>query len=407
MKELIFFTINEFTKDSGGTIRMKGILNALAKSNKVILISNTTNYHDFSGKIEHIYLGQNFTKKEKRIFQFLLTFLPFFIFNNVYSIFFKKIYTILEKNNLLKKQIIFFEHLDNSIAYSLKKANVISSYINDTHGIAVLEFSHKKANTIKDKIIIKLKEISSIQLDKKVFLQARGLIFVSEAMKEYFKNRKLIYDKKIFIVRDGININLYNQKIDYEKLELLRNQFSITDNSKVVFFAGNFKDLGGVIDLIKAFILTKSFYTGDLKLILIGDGECLKEAKQLAEDYKNSIFILGRQPYSELRTFQELSNIIVCPDKAHPYSEIVPHIKYFDSLISNKIVINGSFESTKEINKEERYSIDFEPSNIKDLSDKILYSIKNEEELKKKYNSNSKTIKDLYSYENTIGELNA
>ena len=39
-------------------------------------------------------------------------------------------------------------------------------------------------------------------------------------MKEYFKNRKLIYDKKIFIVRDRININLYNQKIDYEKLEL-------------------------------------------------------------------------------------------------------------------------------------------------------------------------------------------
>ena len=106
-----------------------------------------------------------------------------------------------------------------------------------------------------------------------------------------------------------------------------------------------------------------------------------------------------------MRSYQELADIIVCPDKKHPLSELVPHIKYFDALVSGKTVINGSFASIKDINHDERFSINFEPSDVNDLCNKIEKVLLNKYE----YRVRSKTEQDIifseFSYQNTTKVL--
>lgn len=402
-KKFIFFTLNNFTLDGGGRVRIYGILNALAKDGKeVILISNCIDTTKFHTNIKHIPFDFNLSIKQKKIFQLFLAIFPNFVNKVLFQHYIKHFKNKIPQQ--LQKEIIFLEYLDNSLGYFYKKNKCITSYINDIHGIAPLEFKNNKAHGIK-KIYNLLRYKVAIRLDQKVMKSATKIIVVSEAMKEYFLNEYSFLQNKIIIIRDGVSKEFCDQPIDKSLLHEITQKYK-NDGKKIIFFAGNFKDLGGVLDLINAFILlTKK--REDIKLLLIGDGEHFKEAKQIIKNVKLNevVYFLGRVPYSKLKTYQQIANVIVCPDKQHPYSELVPHIKYFDALTTNKIVINGKFKSITEINKEEFLSINFEPSNINDLALKINLALNNAHNLNMKYKNNAKYVCAKLTYENFISYL--
>ncbi len=407
MNKYIFFTLNDFSQDDGGTVRMRGIVNALSESSEsVTLISNTVMYSKFDNNVKHIFLDYYLTKHKKQFFQIILIFFPVILYKFIFNKIIYRMKNIIEKHNFNGSTIIFFEYFDNSVGYMLKKTKLIFNYINDVHGIATLEFKLKKTTSISEQFINYVKLILVKRLDHGIFTQANGLLFVSQAMQEYYEEYypsiKKLENK---IVRDGVSKELCVQKINKNNIELLRVKYGIDKNNKLILFLGDFKDLGGVIDLIEAFLLLlEREESSKYKLLLVGDGERLVDAKKIVKKntLEEKIIFVGRILYSEVRDYQELSDVIVCPDKKHEFSELVPHIKYFDSIISGKIVINGSFKSIKEINMNEKYSIDFRPSDIVDLSNKIEYVFKNIDYLSKKYRNNSKVVCQNFSYNKSI-----
>jgi len=407
LRDLVFFTLNDFTKDDGGTVRMYGILNAIAKTGKnVILISNASEYKNFHTNIKHVCLEKNVTKFEKKYLQFLLGVFPYFIVRLLTYFTVQNIKRKILYHNLVGRDIVFFEYLDNSIAYILKRLHVIDDYINDIHGVSSIEFEYKTNASIFDKVTNSIKSSVARKLDLKVFQLAKGYFFVSEAMQKYFEGIYPFLDsKKKYILRDGIGKVMSEQNIEPILLNNLKKTYKINNTTKVVFFAGDFKDLGGVTDLVDAFIiLNKKHKPNNLKLILIGNGEKYNYIKNKINslNLQNDIILVGRISYTLLKTYQELADVIVCPDKKHPYSNMVPHIKYFDSLVSNKIVINGAFSSTKEINKNEELSIDFEPSSILDLSNKIDLCLDNLDFYTEKFKYNKNKVCETFTYDRYV-----
>lgn len=405
MKELVFFTFNDFSIDGGGRIRIYGILNALAKQNKykIILISNAKDKNKFDNNIKHIYLDANMNSFQKKLFQFSIAVFP----NFINKMLFKKLLLKFEENvpENYKSNIIFFEYLDNTFGYFLKKNKIINNYINDIHGIAPLEFYYNKSKGIKF-IYNRIRYIIAEILDRKLMADAYKIISVSNAMKNYFlKKYKFLNNEKILVVRDGVSKDFCSQKIDEDLLEELKKKYK-NDNKKIIFFAGNFKDLGGVLDLVYAFLNLLNI-RNDIKLILIGKGEHFDKIQKIVKKLRldDKIILLGIVPYNKLKTYQQLADVIVCPDKKHPYSELIIHIKYFDSLASGKVVINGNFKSVKEINKNERLSVDFEPSNIEDLSNKINLVLNDIKFFEEKYKDNPKIVCNEFTYEKFIDNV--
>jgi len=401
--KFIFFTFNDFSKDGGGRVRIYGILNALAKKeeNEVILISNkSNNIGTFHSSIKHHYFGLNFSENEKRIFQFLLAYFP----NFINKLFFYKYLKKFKDNIPYKENIIFCEYLDNSFGYFLKKNNIIDSYINDTHGIAPLEFKFNRSKGIK-RIYNFFRYLTSLRLDYKVLFSVKKLIVVSGAMKMYFLENYPFSSKRIVIVPDGVSDEFCSQQIDKKLLTSLQKKYC--NSKKNIFFAGNFKDLGGILDLIEAYVLLRK-KRDDIKLLLIGDGEHFNKSKDIIKKsgLEDDVIFFGRIPYNKLKTYQQLADVIVCPDKAHPYSNMIVHIKYYDSLASGKIVINGDFDSIREININEELSLLFEPSNIEDLSKKIDFALDNIESLNDKYKNVAQRVCNDFSYSKFVSNLN-
>jgi glycosyltransferase involved in cell wall biosynthesis len=340
--------MRNFVRDGGGSIRMYGILNALAiKGHEVVFISNAKEKTKFHTGIIHLPINYEFSSIQKSIFQGILAVVPVTVVYIFYKSLFTRIKTSFNKVDLNQGKIIFFEYLDNSIAYVLKKKHIIPHYINDIHGIATMEFDMaiKNAKNIKTKMLYFFKYRLSKKLDCKIFNNGDAYIFASGKMKTFYE--KIIYHTpKSYIIPNLLDDTMTRQ-VDIELRAKLLNQFQIFSDTFVFLFAGHYKFTSGIEDLICAFERLHAD-NKKTKLILI-----CREITKILPEIKDSILYIDGIPYEQLFTYQSLAHVIVCPDRMNPYSNMIVHIKYFDALASGKLVINGSFDSVNEINKDD------------------------------------------------------
>jgi glycosyltransferase involved in cell wall biosynthesis len=398
----------DFSYTDGGTVRMKGIIQALAdKGHDITFISNAKDKNEFPKNMKHIFINKNITNNERRKIQLLIAILPFIFVEMLLKRFITHFAKIFAENLLSKKEIIFFEYFDNSLAYVFQNSGLINSYVNDIHGIGILEFWYSKQATMIGMLFKYPRYFAVKLLDYKVYKSAAGLILINDSVKNYLLSKySFIRKKRIYYVADGISKSLLMQEIDNSLIGSFRKKYHIDDKTKIVLFVGAFKDLGGVSDLVKAFIKIHDKYP-KLKLLLIGDGQDYAYVKKIIQNngIENKIILLGRTTYNKLKSYQKLSDIIVCPDKNSPYPHMIIHTKYLEALYSGKVVINGNFTVTREINNNEQLSLSFEPSNVCDLASKLIYAIDNLEVLSNKYKGNAVLISELYGYNSFVNGL--
>jgi glycosyltransferase involved in cell wall biosynthesis len=408
MKRFVFFSMNDFTQEGGGTIRMLGIMNELAKKgHEVIFISNTTKPHLCDATIKQVALDFPFSRQDKRVFQGLLGILPIFLIQWKYAKLFQRIEQVIQ-TEFANETIYFCEYLDNSIGYALKKLGIIQNYINDLHGVATLEFKFqaKLGKSLPEKIKFYTKYKISDWLDSKVCNAAQGLIFASQAMKEYFiAQYPKVAEKQNYILPYVLSSGAVLDTVDLNLKKELETKFNRKPDEKIIFFAGAFKKTGGVPDLILAFNTIKNKYNS--RLFIVGDGPTMTECQTIVEqnNLKDKVIFIGRIPYHQLRTYQDLADVIVCPDKQNVYSELIVHVKYLDSLLSRKVVINGSFKSVQEINKDEFLSVNFKPSDVQSLSTAISYSLDHYASLLEKYKNNFDYVSKQLTYASQVAVL--
>ncbi len=400
-----FFTMRDFTHHGGGMIRILGLLSTLEYNcEEYRIFSNSTGAESLSRlNVENVDIY--FSKNEKRIFQLCISFLPIFIVNFIFSKKLKELKTFSSQFKLDNETLVCCEYLDLSLGYYMKKNNLIGGYVCDIHGLVPNEFKTKKDRKVYNYIRYQAAKL----LDKRVFSFSDGIIYASLAMKTFMENQisKL---KKInsTIIPYLVSIDKVDSSVDQVKLQEIKDKYNILTDQELVFFAGSFKELGGVMDLMQAFYKVK-LKRPNLILILIGSGEDTEQVKSYIEKNKllDCVVHIPKVNYSELRTYQELADVIVCPDRYNLYSNMIIHLKYIDSLVSNKIVINGDFEAVKEINTEQHLSINFKPSDFHDLASKIDYCLNNKVQLESKFKNNANYVKRNLVYQSSSYKISS
>ena len=400
------FSLVDFTRSGGATIRITGILNALAKDDfRIKFYKQYSSNNELNSLINTTEIPKE-CNVNKRLFQFLLAVTPLWFVNLIFLKQLRAYKRLFNHEN--SSAVLFFEYLDISIGYWLKKNNIIPEFIADVHGIAHLEFELNEQNSFLRKFSNWLKKHVSLQLDRKVYGAADLIIFSSKGVQDYLTSFYSLQHINTVVVDESINSLVLNKTVNKELLLQLKKKINHNDKPTVFLFAGSFKQLGGVSDLVQAYITLKEKQPqGITRLVLVGDGELEDYCKELVRknELENEVFFLGRQPYEHLKTFHSIADIIVCPDKDTVFSQLLPHIKYFDSLTSGKIVINGKFEFTDKLNPNQKFSLNFEPSNINSLADSMLYATENKEQLLKKHSKSSKEAIQRFSYEKSVRPL--
>lgn len=402
MKPITFFTLRDLNVSGGGAIRINSLIDVLSKYREVEVFSNTTNFS--MPNVKHHYVGVVFSANEKRVLQASLTFSPILATSILFKNKLKRIESIFKNLVDDESDIVFCEYLDTSLGYYLLKKKLISRYINDIHGVATLELKYKQfSNRLLKKGVIYIAR----QHDKEVLSRADAHLFVSTAMKDYFHNNYTSFqNKKYFIIPNAANKDNLESTIDSNYLDRVIKENNIRINNPIIFFAGGYKELGGIHDLILVFSRITKHIEG-VQLVLVGGGFNQNSVDSLISklNLKDDIIQIGMHPYNKLFSLQQMADVIVCPEKDNEYSNLVVHLKYFDSVTSNRPVVCAGFDAVKEINQIGNFAKLYEPSDLKAMESMITYVLKHNDSILKLSQSNRDIASKKLTYDNFKDEI--
>lgn len=203
-----------------------------------------------------------------------------------------------------------------------------------------------------------------------------------------------INEQKIKIIPSGLDLEKYNkirQKLTPEIMYSLKKKYNLS--KPLILYIGRLVQRKGCQFLLKAIPEILKIYP-ELKFVIIGDGPEEKKFKSLASNLgleKNVIFTGFIKPFSiELIFFLQFSDIQILPS----VTESMP-VSIMEGLYFGNIILFSDMYFSKWLKyKNKQIFIPIQPTDIQDISKKILYVLDNKENYENLIEIGRKFIED-------------
>lgn len=356
---------SDLTPKCGSTIRIAGY----TKDLEMLNIDYT-----FVSNIKPAYVAAS----HHVVFNFNLKLLKFFVLHNIlYSttllkplsyvlqFFLIRLHSVKRLKKISENALIW---TPQEYTVSLFLFNVYKQpFIYDIHGFFDIQREYRVGLNLWRKMWFDLYLLQ----ERIVLREAPFLNVVSNRMKDYV-NKRFNPKGKVLIAPDGIPVDI----IEYQQAQRdIRTELGIAGKDKIICYAGSFKKIGGVTELVKLYC-SESEINRQSVLLLIGSGQ--EESNVHNEIVKwncaSRVFQLKSVPHSELIGYMKAADLIVCPDiEGNAYNEMTPHIKLYDAVASGSQVLATDFEVNKETFDERQYNIRyFSYYKVGDFKQKML-----------------------------------
>lgn len=233
--------------------------------------------------------------------------------------------------------------------------------------------------------------ISSFFLADKIGTFTKDYALKSRVMKFFPK-------KFFFLIPPIIFFNHKNGNKKYkemaEDLKLLKKKYLLLG------FAGRFVEEKGFDILIKAIpLITKKIK--NIKFIFAGETNIFYEkffekVKSLVEENKNYLIFLGKLHDQQLKIFYQNLDLFILPSKSDCFSLV-----QIEAMNYKVPVIVSNIPGARYLVKKTGFGLIFQKENEKDLAKKIVFALKNKDNLLKNY----KNFKSLIDKETKDEEI--
>jgi glycosyltransferase involved in cell wall biosynthesis len=232
-------------------------------------------------------------------------------------------------------------------------------------------FSHKKG------FIQLFKHLSSflyyhVVWEAPFLTKCNAIIAASNEVARSIQRWFFVNDKKIYTVYNGVDTNLFRPS-DTERMEI-RNAHSIGDDEKLILFYSFVTKQKGLHLLIKA-LPEISKRIGRLKLMVVGEGDYFKEAKELAEKLRvdKDVVFTGYIPHQHTPKYINASDLFVLPTIRQ---EGLPFV-LLEVMSCQKPVIISRIGGILSVIDDGVDGILMTPGNIRELAEKTTYLLEN------------------------------
>lgn len=280
-----------------------------------------------------------------------------------------KLPSILYKENL---DVMHFPYFSAPVFY--RKPFVIT-----IHDLIINHFDTGEASTWPLPLY-KIKRIAYQFIINRVAKNAKKIITVSQSTKSEILDHLKIADKsKIIVTYEGIDENIRQT----ENQALIRLKHSV--KPPFLLYVGNAYPHKNLERLITSFIKVLSNNEAlKLSLVLVGKEDYFyKRLKKSVEDtrFKNSIVFYGEANDEELSALYRSADALILPSLMEGFG-----LPVVEAMANKCLVLASDIPSLREICNNAAFY--FDPYNVKDISEKILFVISN-----KKHDSLEEKIK--------------
>ncbi|MBP7653874.1 glycosyltransferase [Candidatus Dependentiae bacterium] len=271
-------------------------------------------------------------------------------FNGIFDIiFFLKLYIHIKKTKpAIVNTIMFHSDVIGRTICKLAGCKVITSF----HNIYI---GNNSSETKIREIIIKLTD----------FL-ADSCTIISQNAKEYFLKKKIVSDKKLNVILNGIDSDLYKNNFNTQNITEFKKKH-ITEFDEFIFIsAGRFVEYKGFYYLIKAAELLKNKGC-KFKIVIAGDGELFDELKKMIFDHSLEKYIILTGNINNLNEWMWCSDAFVMPSLWEGFPCVL-----LEAMSAGLPVIATNVGGNSEIIENNHTGFLIEPQNEKILSDKMF-----------------------------------
>ena len=231
------------------------------------------------------------------------------------------------------------------------------------------------------------------RISKLVLKNGDVIIALTEDMK---RGMQKFYDRDILVLSNGIDFERFKNL----SREGIRKRLKINDDEKIITFVGTLHSIKGVKYLIKAmeFIIKRD---KSIKLMLVGDGEDREELESLVEelDLKECIKFVGKVQNEDIPQYMVASDVFVLPS----LSEGFP-VAILEAIASGLPIITTKVRGLPEIVKDGENGFLVEPKNPKEIAEKVLLILEDEELREIIKRRNKEKVKE-YTWEGVVERL--
>lgn len=150
-----------------------------------------------------------------------------------------------------------------------------------------------------------------------VIKNTKKVICVSNYIKKFMK-QFINDDKKLVVLRNGIDTAKFKEKINKEEKEKIFEKYKIDKNDAVLLYAGRIVPEKGVLELIEAI---KKVKNTNFKLLIVGSSlndfnnktEYEEIIEQKLEKVKDKVIFTGFIKYEEMNKIYQIANISIIP----------------------------------------------------------------------------------------------
>jgi glycosyltransferase involved in cell wall biosynthesis len=187
--------------------------------------------------------------------------------------------------------------------------------IHDLHPFVIPKQFHQ-IHTIAHRGNYLLSKINKLYWEQILKISARKadkVIAVSNATKKDLVDIFKIPEKKIAVVHEAVNHNIYNQDNHEEDLNTFRQKYQLFDKYILCVGTHSYKNLEGIV---RSFHIVANKFPDHLKLIVAGNTDYIgKEIFELVDDLSlsNKVIFTGFFPIEDLKCLYQCAELFLFP----------------------------------------------------------------------------------------------
>lgn len=218
---------------------------------------------------------------------------------------------------------------------------------------------------------------------------------------EYTKNfikKDLNLKKPVFVVSNGIDLNLFNIK-NQNECKKIREKYNI-GNCPLILHVGRISKERNVEKIIySASLIIKKF--PNAKFLIVGDGPEINRLKNLRKklNLQNNVIFTGKIEQKFLPYFYTAADVFVTASTIDTQGLVV-----LEAFACGTPVVAANAKALPELVKENETGFLFDPNNVNDLWKKIEKILENPE-IKKNFSHNVEKLLKKHNIENSIDKL--
>jgi len=224
--------------------------------------------------------------------------------------------------------------------------------------------------------------------------RVRKSVVLNEPLKEKLVE-KGIEEGKLEVIPNGVNVDDFN--LSEEEIERVKEKYEL--NETTVMFSGTITPRKGVEYLVKAAEILKE---KDVLFLIVGntnlDREYANKVMKYAKLRNLKVRFTGFVPYEDLKALYFACDIFVLPSLEEGFGMVLT-----DALASGKPVIGTNVGGIPMQIRDGWNGFLVDPTNEKQLAEKIKYLIENEEERIKIGKNSRKLAREEFDWEKIAG----